>query len=158
MMDDWKTTDVTGEQDRRHPSDGYRGEQRRHSYNGHEEPSRRDDSRGRRAHNNNINNLTIDFDNPVSLKADSIVRGRVTRIEPYGAFVDFQTGQDYHRGLAHISQLAEGRVERVEDVLANGSTSLLYCIGSTRRWSSTSSYSSRSQGSGSSDWNENGWE
>ncbi len=108
-----------GEQDRRYPSHGYRGEQRGH-YNRQEEPSHHDDSRGRRHSQQEEQQPPIDFDNPVSLKADCIVRGRVTRIEPYGAFVDFQTGQDYHRGLAHISQLAEGRVERVEDVLQMG--------------------------------------
>ena len=58
-----------------------------------------------------------DFENPQSLEAGIIVRGSVARIEPYGAFVDFNIGRDFHRGLAHISQLAEGRVERVESVV-----------------------------------------
>lgn len=40
-----------------------------------------------------------------------IYTGRVTRIEPYGAFVEFLPGKD---GLVHISQLADYRVESVE--------------------------------------------
>eukprot|EP00980_Cylindrotheca_fusiformis_P011063 scaffold2551_cov113-Cylindrotheca_fusiformis.AAC.2 len=48
-----------------------------------------------------------------------VVKGEVVRVEPYGAFVEFvdqETGRR-QRGLAHISQLASRRVERVEDVL-----------------------------------------
>jgi polyribonucleotide nucleotidyltransferase len=41
-----------------------------------------------------------------------IYTGTVKRIESYGAFVEFLPGQD---GLVHISQLADYRVERVED-------------------------------------------
>jgi len=41
-----------------------------------------------------------------------IYTGRVTRIEPYGVFVEFLPGQD---GMVHISQLADYRVERIED-------------------------------------------
>ncbi|MDQ3856345.1 MAG: polyribonucleotide nucleotidyltransferase, partial [Chloroflexota bacterium] len=44
-------------------------------------------------------------------------RGRVVRIMPYGAFVELVPGKD---GLVHISELAEGRVERVEDVVSEG--------------------------------------
>lgn len=40
-----------------------------------------------------------------------IYTGRVRRIEPYGAFVEFLPGKD---GLVHISQLADYRVESVE--------------------------------------------
>ncbi len=43
--------------------------------------------------------------------------GVVTRIVPFGAFVALFPGAE---GLLHISQLAEGRVEKVEDVLKVG--------------------------------------
>ena len=38
-----------------------------------------------------------------------VYTGKVTRIEPYGAFVEFLPGRD---GLVHICQLADHRVER----------------------------------------------
>lgn len=41
-----------------------------------------------------------------------IYTGRVTRIESYGVFVEFLPGME---GMVHISQLADYRVERVED-------------------------------------------
>ncbi|MCY4106603.1 MAG: polyribonucleotide nucleotidyltransferase [Chloroflexi bacterium] len=44
-----------------------------------------------------------------------IYTGRVRRIEPYGAFVEFLPGKD---GLVHISQLADYRVETVESEVA----------------------------------------
>jgi ribosomal protein S1 len=43
--------------------------------------------------------------------------GRVTRIELYGAFVDFGAERD---GLVHISQISDQRVSRVADVLSEG--------------------------------------
>jgi polyribonucleotide nucleotidyltransferase len=43
--------------------------------------------------------------------------GRVTRIIPFGAFVEFLPGKE---GMVHISQLAEHRVNKVEDELAVG--------------------------------------
>lgn len=44
---------------------------------------------------------------------------KVFRIEPFGAFVKLT---DKHDGLIHISNLAEGRVEKVEDVVKLGDT------------------------------------
>ena len=44
-------------------------------------------------------------------------RGKVVRIMPFGAFVQIMPNQD---GLVHISQLAEDRVERVEDAVNVG--------------------------------------
>ncbi len=41
-----------------------------------------------------------------------IYTGKVTRIEPYGVFVEFLPGRD---GMVHISQLADYRVEKPED-------------------------------------------
>jgi len=43
--------------------------------------------------------------------------GRVTRIIDIGAFVEVLPGKE---GMVHISQLAEGRVDKVEDVVAVG--------------------------------------
>jgi polyribonucleotide nucleotidyltransferase len=43
--------------------------------------------------------------------------GKVKRIEKFGAFVELFKGKD---GLVHISQLAEERVEKVEDILKLG--------------------------------------
>ena len=43
--------------------------------------------------------------------------GRVVSIQPFGAFVNLLPGKD---GLLHISRVAKGRVERVEDVLNVG--------------------------------------
>ena len=44
-------------------------------------------------------------------------KGKVVRIMPFGAFVQILPNQD---GLVHISQLAENRVERVEDAVNVG--------------------------------------
>ncbi len=46
-----------------------------------------------------------------------IYDGKVVKIVDFGAFVNFLPGKD---GLVHISQLSEGRVEKVEDFLKEG--------------------------------------
>jgi polyribonucleotide nucleotidyltransferase len=46
-----------------------------------------------------------------------IYTGRVTRVEPYGAFVEFLPGRD---GLVHISQLSDHRIEKIEDEVQVG--------------------------------------
>ena len=46
-----------------------------------------------------------------------IYLGKVVRIEKFGAFIELFKGQD---GLCHISQLAEERVAKTEDVVALG--------------------------------------
>ena len=43
--------------------------------------------------------------------------GRVVGIQPFGAFVELLPGKD---GLLHISRVAQGRVDKVEDVLNVG--------------------------------------
>ena len=43
--------------------------------------------------------------------------GRVVGIQPFGAFVELLPGKD---GLLHISRVAQGRVEKIEDVLSIG--------------------------------------
>lgn len=47
----------------------------------------------------------------------SIYTGRVTRIEPYGAFVEFLPNKE---GLVHISQLSDRRIENIEDEISVG--------------------------------------
>ena len=56
---------------------------------------------------------------------DRIYLGKVKRITDFGAFVEIFPGTD---GLIHISHLAEGRVDRVEDVVAEGDEVLAKCI------------------------------
>jgi len=50
-------------------------------------------------------------------KVGEIYEGKVTRITNFGAFMEILPGKD---GLLHISQLSQGRVEKVEDVLKLG--------------------------------------
>ncbi|HST92081.1 MAG TPA: S1 RNA-binding domain-containing protein, partial [Brevundimonas sp.] len=47
----------------------------------------------------------------------TILEGKVSGIAPFGAFVDLGVGRD---GLVHISELAEGRIGKVEDVVNVG--------------------------------------
>ncbi|MFM7578031.1 MAG: S1 RNA-binding domain-containing protein, partial [Microcystaceae cyanobacterium] len=51
------------------------------------------------------------------LNEGEVYVGRVTRIIQIGAFVEVLPGKE---GMIHISQLAEGRVGRVEDEVAVG--------------------------------------
>ncbi|MDI6900390.1 MAG: polyribonucleotide nucleotidyltransferase [Anaerosomatales bacterium] len=43
--------------------------------------------------------------------------GRVVSIQPFGAFIELIPGKD---GLLHISRMAKGRIDKVEDVLSVG--------------------------------------
>ena len=54
--------------------------------------------------------------------AGDVYLGRVMRIIPIGAFVEFLPGKE---GMVHISQLAEGRVGKVEDEVAIGDEVLI---------------------------------
>jgi predicted RNA-binding protein with RPS1 domain len=54
-----------------------------------------------------------------TLPPGTVVQGTISRLETYGAFLDFndpKTGENL-RGLMHISQLASQRVEQVSDVV-----------------------------------------
>jgi len=58
-----------------------------------------------------IENLTHE------VKAGEIFNARVTKIMAFGAFAEILPGQE---GLIHISEIAERRIEKVEDVLKVG--------------------------------------
>ncbi|HEU5324307.1 MAG TPA: S1 RNA-binding domain-containing protein, partial [Candidatus Limnocylindria bacterium] len=51
------------------------------------------------------------------VEAGTIYTGKVTRLMAFGAFVEILPGKE---GLVHISQLADYRVPRVEDVVSIG--------------------------------------
>jgi transcriptional accessory protein Tex/SPT6 len=51
------------------------------------------------------------------LKADQIVNGTVTKLAPYGAFVNIGAERD---GLVHISEMADGHIEKPSEVVQEG--------------------------------------
>jgi polyribonucleotide nucleotidyltransferase len=51
------------------------------------------------------------------VEAGEIYTGKVVKTTNFGAFVELIPGRD---GLVHISRLAPGRVEQVEDVVTEG--------------------------------------
>jgi polyribonucleotide nucleotidyltransferase len=51
------------------------------------------------------------------IQVGKIYTGTVVRVEPYGAFVNIMPGVD---GMVHISQLADYRVDKVEDIAKLG--------------------------------------
>ena len=51
------------------------------------------------------------------IEVDGIYDGKVTRIMPFGAFIDLGSGKE---GLLHISKISKARIEKVEDVLKIG--------------------------------------
>ncbi|ADJ25847.1 polyribonucleotide nucleotidyltransferase [Dehalogenimonas lykanthroporepellens BL-DC-9] len=53
------------------------------------------------------------------IEPDSIYTGKVSRIMSFGAFVEILPGKE---GMVHISELANRRVDKVEDVLKIGDT------------------------------------
>ena len=55
-----------------------------------------------------------------------VYQGTVVSIKEFGAFVEVLPGKD---GLVHISELADFRVNRVEDVVKNGDSVWVKCIG-----------------------------
>ena len=60
-----------------------------------------------------------------SLEAGQKIHGKVTKIMPYGAFIDIGEGLE---GLAHINNLSWKRVESVEDVVAEGQELDVYVL------------------------------
>jgi polyribonucleotide nucleotidyltransferase len=53
-------------------------------------------------------------------------RGKVVTIKEFGAFVEFLPGKD---GLVHISELANFRVKKTEDIVKIGDEILVKCLG-----------------------------
>jgi len=60
------------------------------------------------------------------IEIDATYHGRVVSIKEFGAFVEVFPGKD---GLVHISELADFRVRRVEDVAKVGEMIWVKCIG-----------------------------
>jgi polyribonucleotide nucleotidyltransferase len=59
-----------------------------------------------------------------------IYQGIVRKIMEFGAFVEILPGTD---GLVHISELSDQRVNRVEDIVAEGDEIYVKCIGVDRQ-------------------------
>ncbi|MGH7940489.1 MAG: polyribonucleotide nucleotidyltransferase [Limisphaerales bacterium] len=55
-----------------------------------------------------------------------VYRGRVVTIKEFGAFVEFLPGKD---GLVHISELANFRVKKTEDIVKVGDEIAVKCLG-----------------------------
>jgi polyribonucleotide nucleotidyltransferase len=60
------------------------------------------------------------------IEVGQIYQGRVVSIKDFGAFVEVLPGKD---GLCHISELAETRVNKTEDVVKVGEVIWVKCIG-----------------------------
>jgi len=61
-----------------------------------------------------------------TLKIGSILDGRITRIVPYGAFVELAAGVE---GMVHISELSWSRIENPEEVISGNETITVKIIG-----------------------------
>jgi small subunit ribosomal protein S1 len=64
------------------------------------------------------------------LEEGSIVTGKVTRLERYGAFVDVGVGRD---GMLHVKEMGRSYVEKPEDVVNVGDEIQVQVIGIDRR-------------------------
>jgi polyribonucleotide nucleotidyltransferase len=64
----------------------------------------------------------------ISMEAEvgELYEGRVTGIKDFGAFVEILPGKD---GLVHISEMADCRINSVEDICKVGDTMWVKCIG-----------------------------
>jgi polyribonucleotide nucleotidyltransferase len=60
------------------------------------------------------------------IEVGEVYNGRVVSTKEFGAFVEVLPGKE---GLVHISELADFRVKRTEDVVKVGDTILVKCIG-----------------------------
>jgi small subunit ribosomal protein S1 len=59
----------------------------------------------------------VDREKLGSMKPGDTIEGLISSLAPFGAFVDIGVGKD---GLVHISELAEGRVDKPEDAVQVG--------------------------------------
>jgi polyribonucleotide nucleotidyltransferase len=73
---------------------------------------------------NRVNLKLVDQKAP-AVKVGDVLVGKIVGLADYGAFVETEAGV---RGLIHISQLADGYVERVEDVVKVGDPVLVQVI------------------------------
>jgi polyribonucleotide nucleotidyltransferase len=64
------------------------------------------------------------------IEVGKIYTGRVTGVKEFGAFVECTPGKE---GLVHISELADFRVRRTEDVVKMGDSITVKCIGIDER-------------------------
>ncbi len=64
------------------------------------------------------------------LEEGSIVTGKVTRLERYGAFLDIGIGRD---GMLHVKEMGRGYVEKPEDVVKVGDEIQVQIVGLDRR-------------------------
>src|SRR5690606_36892011 len=64
------------------------------------------------------------------IEMGKIYTGRVTGIKEFGCFVECLPGKE---GLVHISELADFRVRRTEDVVKEGEFITVKCIGIDER-------------------------
>ncbi len=60
------------------------------------------------------------------IEVGKIYTGRVVSVTSFGAFMEVLPGKD---GLVHVSELAEGRVEKVEDIVKKGDMITAKCLG-----------------------------
>jgi len=64
------------------------------------------------------------------IEVDKLYHGRVTGIKEFGCFVECMAGKE---GLVHISELADFRVRRTEDVVKMGDMIWVKCVGVDER-------------------------
>ena len=67
-----------------------------------------------------VNNITAE------IELDKIYQGKVVSTTNFGAFMEVLPGQD---GMIHISELADFRVDQVEDIVSVGDVIYAKCIG-----------------------------
>lgn len=59
------------------------------------------------------------------MKIGDKIQGKVTGIQPYGAFVNLETGET---GLIHISEIRTGFIENIHDILKIGDRVLVQVV------------------------------
>ena len=60
------------------------------------------------------------------IEVGKVYTGKVVSITQFGAFMEVLPGKD---GLVHVSELAEGRTENVEDIVKKGDVITAKCLG-----------------------------
>ncbi|XFA98440.1 S1 RNA-binding domain-containing protein [Candidatus Izemoplasma sp. B36] len=76
------------------------------------------------------------------MKAGDIVKGRITSIKPYGAFVKVDESID---GLIHISEISDRFVRSIEDYLSVGDIVTLKVLSVSREQKLSLSYKSENK-------------